>query len=192
MPFALIPGSWHEKDVPKSPLQRSQAIPRTSRTTSPNLPAMNIPKDAPISLPSATNPTISQPIQPSQTETSPLQPSPLPMTGNSASTTPVIPDPRTGEAINFSIPALSVSPPWSFAKRIFAFSPTKTPAAGDSESSPGLVPIQILSAPMPRTPVQAGSELGEKLLQAPVLRPIPLPEYDTPQGKDDHPIDSRN
>ena len=187
VPFALIPGTWHEKDAPKSPAQRSPAILRTSPTTSPNLPPMNITNDSPISSPPVSYPIISHPNQPLQPEASPSQPSSQPTTGEFPSTTPITSG-RTGEATrvmpDFSIPSLSVSPPWAFAKRIFAFSPTKTLAAADSESSPGLAPIQAPFAPMPRTPVQTGSELGEKLLQAPVLRPIPLPECDTlPQGK---------
>lgn len=56
-------------------------------------------------------------------------------------------------------------------------SPTKIVyPAGPSARSPSLKPsIASSPVPMPRTPVQAGSELGEELLHAPALRSVPLP-----------------
>jgi len=55
-------------------------------------------------------------------------------------------------------------------------SPTKilSPAGPSTARSPSLKSATS-PIPMPRTPVQAGSELGEELLHAPALRSVPLP-----------------
>jgi len=100
----------------------------------------------------------------------------MPVSGPSNAAVPAPNDPVISGQIPFSSPKF-------FAKKLFSLSASKVTSIPVPPPPAGLPPVPPV--PTPRTPVHVGSSLGEVLLQAPAMRPVPLP--DEPAGSAERP-----